>query len=346
MSRFLVLLKRELKSIVKEKTIMFAIIIQFFIASFSSIILVGIMAFYDPASIGENARVTIKVGVVGDTSSPILGFLRDRNLKVASFADVTGAEAAFKSGQVDTVMFIPESSNGVVDMKLILPELDTKKTVIFMVLDEPLKRYENYLREASGVQLNYADTGGKPHTTYEFLYSVIIPILMLFPALIAGSIVIDTVSEELENKTFDTLMSAPVSLNQVFASKISAAVITAVIQCVLWVGLLRLNNLFIQNTGLVLLLSVIIAASISIGTAIIALYFKDRERAQFVYSIGLIAAVGGSYFLNPSPFSLLTRMAAGDLNMDAYHIMIYAIPLIAISIIFFFVSKKLISVTS
>ena len=40
MSGFLALLKRELRSITKEKTIMFAIIVQFFIASFSSIILV------------------------------------------------------------------------------------------------------------------------------------------------------------------------------------------------------------------------------------------------------------------------------------------------------------------
>ena len=169
---------------------------------------------------------------------------------------------------------------------------------------------------------------------------------MLFPALIAGSIVIDTVSEELEDKTFDTLMSAPVSLNVVFASKIFAAVVIAVMQCVLWAGLLRLNNLFIQNTALVLLLSVIIAASISVGTAIIALYFKDRERAQFVYAIALIAAVGGSYFLNPSPLSLITRLSAGDPSLGVFEVMLYAIPLIVIGIAFFLTSRKLISVPS
>jgi len=52
---------------------------------------------------------------------------------------------------------------------------------------------------------------------------------MLFPSLIAGSIVIDTVSEEFENKTFDTLAAAPVSLAQVIMSKMSAAVIGAVV---------------------------------------------------------------------------------------------------------------------
>ena len=44
MSRFISLVKRELRSITNEKTIMFAIVVQFLIASFYSIILVGIMA--------------------------------------------------------------------------------------------------------------------------------------------------------------------------------------------------------------------------------------------------------------------------------------------------------------
>ena len=69
MSRYLTLLKRELKAITKEKTIMFAILVQFFIASFSSIIMVGIMAFYDPSSIGDNTSVTVRAGVIRDGQS-------------------------------------------------------------------------------------------------------------------------------------------------------------------------------------------------------------------------------------------------------------------------------------
>lgn len=341
MSEYFILLKRELKSIAKEKTIIFAIMIQFFIASFSSVILVGIMAFYDPTSIGESTRVTIKVGVVSETDNPLSGYLRDRDIIVNSFSDLTAAEAAFRSGQVDAVVFIPPSRSGVTDMKLILPKLDTKKTIIMMVMDEPLKRYENYLREANGVQLKYKSSGGSTPTTYEFLYSIIIPILMLFPALIAGSIVIDTVSEELENKTFDTLMSAPISLGQVFSAKVSAAIITAVFQIIIWAGLLRLNGIIIHRPALVLLLAAIIAATISFSAAIIALYFKDRERAQFMYSIGLVVGIGGSYFLNPSPLNLITKLAAGVQNIRMIEVALYTVPLIIIGILFLNVSKRL-----
>lgn len=342
MSGFLALLKRELRSITREKTIMFAVIVQFFIASFSSIILVGIMAFYDPSSIGDNTHVSVRAGVVGETQGPLLDYLNEGNVRLRLYPDLTDAEADFKRGRIDTILVVPENTSGVVDMKLIMPELDTKKTVVFMVLDEPLKRYENYLRESNGVALNYDSTGGKPHTTYEFLYSLIVPILMLFPALIAGSIVIDTVSEEFENKTFDTLAAAPVSLAQVIMSKMSAAVITAALQVVMWVGLLRLNGIIIENVSLVVALGVIIAAAISVVTAIMALYFKDRERTQFIYSIVLVALIGGSYFLNPSPFGLITRLAAGDPALGIYQVGWYAIPLVAAGLLFLKVSRRLV----
>ena len=255
MSGFLALLKRELRSITREKTIMFAIIVQFFIASFSSIILVGIMAFYDPSSIGENTNMRVRVGIPVDANDNLsdldmqvlLGCMHENNIIFPLFPDMEQAEEAFRRNRIDAILTMSKAENGVVDMNLVMPELDSKKTVVFMMMDEPLKRFENYLRETSGVELLYNQEGGKPHTTYEFLYSLIVPILMLFPALIAGSIVIDTVSEEFENKTFDTLAAAPVSLAQVIMSKISAAVVTSAIQLGMWVGLLRLNGIVIQN---------------------------------------------------------------------------------------------------
>ena len=133
MNGYFALLKRELRAITKEKTIIFAVIVQFFIASFSSIILVGIMAFYDPSSIGDNTHVTIRVGVVGNMQSPMLDYLKDGNIRVRPYSNMAGAESAFKRGRIDTIMLIPESQNGVMDMQLIMPQLDTKKTVIFMV---------------------------------------------------------------------------------------------------------------------------------------------------------------------------------------------------------------------
>jgi len=343
------LVKKELKSIRKEKTIMFAIMIQFVIASCSSIMLVGVMAFYDPSSIGENTNAHINVGVVGDMSSPVFASLGvQKSIRVIPFsndaADQEAAQMAFQDHKVDAIVSIPPAGNtGTVDMKLFLPKSDAESTIILMTLDEPLKKAENIMRHNNGVQLKYDGLQGKPSTDYEFLYSVIIPLLMFFPALIAGSIVIDTFSEEMEGKTLDTLWSAPVSLNHIFSSKIFAAILTALLQCIIWATLLRFNSFSIHSLGPVLLLSVIIAAVVSFGAGIIGLYFKDRERSQFIYSLALLGAAGISYLFNPSPFSLMTRLAIGDYTVGLGQVILYLIPLVAVAGMFFLASRKLVA---
>ncbi len=346
MNAFYAIVKKELRSVTRDKTIMIAVFIQLFIASFSSVILVGLLAFYDPESIGLNARITTNVGVIGDAGSPMVRFLRERNLKVTTFSSPLDAENAFQAGTINVAMFIPEESSGVVDMQLFLPESESLSTMILMILKEPMKRYENYLRDKNGVQVRYADIKGLPPATYEFRYSFLIPILMFFPAFVAGSMVIDSISEELENHTLETLWAAPVSLNLILGAKIAAALLLAVVQCALWLTLLRFNGVHMQNPGLILLLAAVIAAIIAVGSALISAYFKDRERSQFTYSLFVSLSGGLSYFFDLSPIALMTRFATGDYYTNIADIAIYLILLLALLAALALTAKKLIAVKS
>ena len=340
MKAFFSIVSHELKSVRKEKTIMFAILIQLFIASFSSILLVGLMAFYDPDSIGQNTNIDLRVGVIGDNQNRFTALLRQRNLHVRVFTDADEAERAFKAGAIDTIVFIPDVKNNILEMKLVLPDMDSRATIVLMVLRGPLEQYENYLRKQLGVQVRYGDMGGKPYTTYEFLYTLIIPILMFFPAFVAGSMVVDSISEEIQNNTLATLLSAPVSLNLILFAKMAASVIIAVMQCIVWALLLQFNGFAIQNLVLVLAVSMIIAATISLTASLISLLFRDRERSQFIYSIIVVIAVGVSFFLDPSPFGLVARLATGDHYLNAGHVMLYLIPPIIMAAILPALSKK------
>ena len=340
MKAFFSIVSHELKSVRKEKTIMFAMLIQLFIASFSSILLVGLMAFYDPDSIGQNTNIDLRVGVIGDNQNRFTALLRQRNLHVRVFTDADEAERAFKAGAIDTIVFIPDVKNNIVEMKLVLPEMDSRATIVLMVLRGPLEQYENYLRKQLGVQVRYGDMGGKPYTTYEFLYTLIIPILMFFPAFVAGSMVVDSISEEIQNNTLATLLSAPVSLNLILFAKKAASVIIAIMQCILWALLLQFNGFAIQNLVLVLAFSMIIAATISLTASLISLLFRDRERSQFIYSIIVVIAVGVSFFLDPSPFGMVARLATGDHYLNAGHVMLYLIPPIIMAAILPALSKK------
>ena len=345
MSRLLVLVRKELRSVRREKTIMFAIIVQLLIVSFSSVILIGAVSFYDPSSIGSNASVHLNIGVVGNADSPVIEFVeRENNIDVWFFADISAAEDSFQAGAIDAIMSIPYGDSGVVDMQLVLPESDTRSTIILMMLESPFKKAENFMRQANGVQLDYADMrGGDYPTSYEFLYTIIIPLLMFFPALIAGSIVIDTVSDEMENNTLDTLWAAPVSLNQIFLSKIFAALVTVIAQCIVWIVLLRLNGFSVENFGPLLSVAIAVAGCVSFGAAIIGVSFKSRERSQFVYAIVLLIGAGMSSLLNPSPFNLITSLASGSQYANNYDVMLYLVPFAITIAIFLVMSHRLAS---
>jgi len=343
MTGFYAIVNKEIQSVLKEKTIVFAIVIQLLIAAFSSVILIGLMSFYDPGSIGQNTNIHFDVGLVGEgNAGPLATYLTNAGLTVTDFASADDAIAQMRSGDLDTVIVIPDST-GVVNMQLYLPESDSTSTVILMVLKDPLTNYENYLREQNGIHVMYTQMQGKSSTTFEFLYSFIIPMLMFFPAFIAGSMIIDSISADVENKTLDTLLASPISLNSVLFGKVAASVILAIVQCIAWVLLLSLNHLYIQNAVLVLLLAFIVAAFVTLGSAVISMYFKDRERSQFAYSILLMTVAGISLFFNPSPISVMTQLATGDSHVGILDVSLFIVPLAALALIFYYASKKLLA---
>jgi ABC-2 type transport system permease protein len=339
-------MNKELVSVMKEKTIVLAIVIQLLIAAFSSVILVGLMSFYDPESIGQNTNIHLNVGVVGDGGGTFSSLLKEAGLKATAYASAGEATAEMQAGSLDAVIVIPASSSGVIDMQLYLPQSDSRATVITMVLKKPLMEYENYLRETNGIHVRYTGVEGRDSTTYEFLYSFILPMLMFFPAFIAGSMIIDSISEEIENKTLDTLLSAPVTLNAVLFGKVAAAVFLAIIQCVLWLLLLSVNRLYIQNPLPVLMIALVISAFVTFGSALISMYFKDRERSQFAYSILLMTVAGASLVMTPSPVSLMARLAMGDPHVGALQASMYLVPLLALIAVFHFTSKSLLARTA
>jgi ABC-type Na+ efflux pump permease subunit len=98
----------------------------------------------------------------------------------------------------------------------------------------------------------------------------------------------------------------------------------------------------IQNLTLVLLIAVIVTAFISFLAALVALYFKDRERAQFIYSIILVILVSATYFLGFSPLNLITVLASGVPHANLSGILLYPVSLAITGILFFKLSRKLV----
>jgi ABC-2 type transport system permease protein len=338
---FLAVVKKELASVIRDRTIVISILIQLFIASFSSALLLGMLSLYDPDTILQFSGAGIRVGVV-NLSDNVLGTLMgERGLQVQRFDTLTDARAAFYRGEVLAIVDTPREANGLTEIKLYLPESDTVSSVVRMVIQEPLKQYENYLRAQKGIEVHYGDLKGRPATSYEFVYSVLIPMLMFFPAFVAGSMSVDSITEEVENKTLQTLLSAPLTINGMVGAKIAASVILSILQCIAWLSLLQLNGVAIQNAGWILLLALIVAGITSTSAALGAVLLRDRERSQFIYSLMLLAAAAISTLLNLSPVTTMSRLAIGDAYTNGWNVMIFAAFLAGLYVLLSKTSRRL-----
>jgi ABC-type Na+ efflux pump permease subunit len=342
MNPFTAVVKRELWSVMRDFTIVISIVIQAFIASFSSAMLLGLLSLYDADTIMNYGGAGFNIAMVGPADNQLQTFLTEYGIKTFPYATQAGAETGFYQGKVNAILVVPQNVGPGTEVKLYLPNSDTFSSLIRMVIQEPLKRYENYLRAQNGVEVRYTGLTGKPTTTFEFMYSVLIPMLMFFPAFVAGSMVVDSLTEEVENNTLQTLLSAPLTINGIISAKITAAVFLAIAQCLAWLTLLHLNKVAIQNLPWIILLALIIAGITTTGAALGTVVLRDRERSQFVYSLMLLAAVAISTWLDLSPIKTLSRLAIGDHYTNGWNVAIFAVILAVMWLFLLRLSRRMV----
>lgn len=339
---FLAVVKKELWSVYRDRTILIAVLIQLFIASFSSGLLLGVLSLYDADTIMQSGSVQIKIGLVGPAGNPLEALMQESGLQVFPYATLAEAQSAFYQNQVNAVVLIPPGIQNTAEIKLYLPDSDAISSIIRMVIQGPLKKYENVLRGQNGIDVRYTDLKGKPSTSFEFVYSVLLPMLMFFPAFVAGSMSIDSFTEELENNTMQTLLSAPLSVNGMIGAKIVSAVIISNFQCMAWLALMQLNGIVIQNVGWILLLALIVAGLTSTAAMLGAVFLKDRERSQFIYSLMLLAATGVGTLLNLSPITTISRLGIGDYYTNGWNVALFGVLLAGLTLLLLKTSRRVI----
>ncbi len=340
MTAFLAIIKKEIGSVLRDRTILIAVLIQLFVASFSSALLMGMLSLYDADSAEMYNSFRIRAAVLGPAPASFIEALEGRGVSTAPMDDLTAALEALNRGEVQAVLVLPNTTGDLVEMQLYLPPEGAISSMVLNYLQDPLKKYENSLRTARGLTIRYSDLKGTPPTNYEFIYTVILPMLMLFPAFIAGGMVIDSISEEIQNQTFDTLLAAPLTLNQTILAKMTAFLILAGAQATAWIVLLRLNGTVIHHRLWVLMLTLLITGLVCSLAAGLALLLRDRERSQFVYSLSLLAFSSLTFSLEWSPIKLLARIAVGDPLTGLLNLLPYAVLLLGAALLLLRLSHR------
>lgn len=304
--------RRELASLRREKTIVLAVLIQLFIAAFSSFLLVGLVSLYAPGAVSGG----IVIGVAGDAGADLTETIEgEGDWELRPYDSREAARTAFEDRSVDAVFVATELDSGVVSVEAVVPDESVRSTVIVVAVRDALQTYERDRREALSAGLDRQPLSlpdvpdGSP--TFTFTYTVLIPLLVVLPAFISGSVAVDTITEELDAGTLSLLLVTPTSAAEILDGKALATIVLAPIQAAAWLALLWLNGTAIANPLLILVFVVALTGLlVTVGIGI-AIRFPTRQSAQLLYSLSVLLVFGLATLLPESPPNTVATLALG-----------------------------------
>jgi ABC-type Na+ efflux pump permease subunit len=241
--------------------------------------------------------------------------------------ELSPAVAALKERKLAAVIYVPDTAPDATDpVKITLYSLqnDLQSAIVNVKLKDIFLKYEKDLRttraarmteEPLPLQLPARRSGGD---FYEFVYGLLIPLLVFMPAIISSALVIDLITEEYQHETLETLISTPVTFPEMVWGKVLACELLVPLQAGAWIFLLMINGIVIENFWLILL-QVTLASLVPILLgALTALHYRERTAAQFIFSTALVVVILFTLALPANPLNLLTRLAVGTAGMEQW----------------------------
>lgn len=311
-----------------ERTILLAVLLQLFIAMFSSFLMVGLTSMYDPSSLSQYSGYQYGIGYAGNDSPLLDYFQASPDFKVYRM-DLSEGIEALKERKLAAVVYVPDTlPDAQIPVKITLYTLqnDIQAAIVDVKLKDIFLKYEANLRQVRAGRLNELPVPVQIPPTqggdfYEFVYGLLIPLLVFMPAIIASALVIDLITEEYQHGTLETLISTPVTFEEMVWGKVLACELLVPIQAAAWLILLMVNGIPIQNPHLILLNVIITSFIIILIGAIAALHYRERTAAQFIFSTALVVVILFSLAIPANPLNLLARLAVGTAGIEQWFVL-------------------------
>ncbi len=320
-----IIAKKEFRGLLNERTILLAVLLQLFIALFSSFLMVGLTSMYDPSSLSQYSRYRYSVAYAGNDSQVLTYLQTSRDFRVFKM-DLSTGVAALQQRKLAAVVYVPDTSPGGTDpVKITLYTLqnDLQSAIVDVKLKDIFLKYEQDLRTIRSSRLDVHPVPLQIPTPaggdfYEFVYGLLIPLLVFMPAIIASALVIDLITEEYQHETLETLISTPITFAEMVWGKVLACEILVPIQAGAWILLLMANGIAIGNPILILVHVCVTSLILILLGTLVALHYRERTAAQFVYSTGLVVVILFALAIPSNPLNLLARLSVGTAGSEQW----------------------------
>jgi len=334
--RIHVIALREIRGMLKEKSFLFILLLETLLVSSSGLLSVGYVIMTSPESSSMLSQLSslIYVGVVSGTPEPLAQVLDEGRVNYKVYPDIGEAESDMKNGLLDAVLMgdISFSGNQTLDARpalinVYMPSNSPKAPLTKLALKKVFVRLEDKLREkkilllAPGLDYTpYKIINYKPAANQIEIYFIFtLPLLLFLPAIISGSLVIDSITQDLESRRILNLVLTPLTDSQIVFGKALASLLLSLLQSVLWLMVLSLTFMSPQNNAALIIFCGLYTVIYMNAGSILSLYLGKMKSSQILYtfvtmtSISLFTPFANIHplLLAFSPSHMITRMALG-----------------------------------
>lgn len=327
--------KKIVKDLLREKTIVFTILLQLFIIMASSIILTNSNVLFNP----EIMNTAIGFGFYGEhehADELITLFEEDDEniIFVKRYETKQDALADFEANRIDAIIGFSASERPVL-VEVSLPKGDIKTSMATTIVRDKLQVFEDYLRQKEIeddrlIELTLLNVRNKASSAsaslFEALYNIVIPFLILLPGILLGGLIIDVLFEDLETKTINLLMIITTFRKYLYELLLTVLLLT-VVQVIFWEFILLAKGIIISHLALITSLTLFINLIMFMVAILLTLLFQEKTRAQITYSFVIILLFVSAPLSMYNPIRMITKLSVGLLETPFY---IYSGILVAI----------------
>lgn len=306
---------KDLRDVLRERSILASLVVQLFVAGFSTFLSVGLSGLYDPSSVDSFPRAD--VGYTGPGGFD--GYLEgpgQRNLRLVHVDADKGLEG-FDAGELELLVQETLADDGTRTVTLLMPEGTLQTTLLLTQVKGLLQDYEHDLRLQLQPRLGQevlrieAPEGGRA-ASYGFTYGTLLPLLVLTPVFLSGAIAGDAFVQEVQTRTLLLLRASPVSIPAVLLGKLLVPVILAPVQVPLWVGLLALNGIEVHGLATILVLATLMALLLACLGIALASWVRKEGQVQAAYALVVLLLAVASLLLPHDVLNLVALFGSGD----------------------------------
>jgi len=321
--------RQELKNMVREKSLILIVFLELILLTSSGMVALGYEFLTSPSESDFAGFLGgfVYLGFVSPDRGELVSAARDAGVRYVFYDSAQNAVEQMRGGRVDAIVIgTLDQDNPPARLTVILTGNNPNQAWIRM----SLKRFFNHLesgmrediidsRELDVQLIDYQLPRRRIRSLPEVYLVFTLPLLLFMPALIAGNLVMDSLTQEIESKRILNLLSAPLSFTQVFYGKALASLLVTQLQVLLWI--LVMNHFIIQVSNKILLILVTCLYSLFYIHAggLFSLWFGKMRPTQSIYTLLILFSMvlltpfasAHELLLTLSPSFILTHIASG-----------------------------------